>query len=141
MNMDIYDIIIEPPYSVPGFVIDNNLISIIIFSVTFLIVILSTLYYRKFISICTLNYISTLLKYDKITRKNFAFLLARILCYRHKTTKISKEEPPFKSSKKKHYLWIALVDILNDVRYGKDAISTETHSKLLKTALEWLRHS
>ncbi len=139
--MDIYDIITEPPYIDTDFVIDHNFIGIIIFSILFLIVILTVIYYRKFISICALHYISTLLKRNTITHKNFAFLLARILCYRHKTTKISKEEPPFKSSKKKHYVWIALVDTLNDIRYGKGVSTNETHTKLLKTAQEWLRYS
>ncbi|MFV2060239.1 MAG: hypothetical protein ACC653_06105 [Gammaproteobacteria bacterium] len=139
--MDIYDIIIEPPPSEAFALFDDNLISIIIFSVTALIAILTTLYYRKYIAICTLHYISMLLKQKKITYKGFAFLLARILCFRHKTNTISKKDPPFKSSKKKHFLWIALIDTLNDVRYSKTKVSVNSQLKLQKTALEWLRHS
>ncbi|MFV1985118.1 MAG: hypothetical protein ACC657_16335 [Thiohalomonadales bacterium] len=52
-----------------------------------------------------------------------------------------KENPPFKGSKNKHYLWLALVDTLNDVRYGNDSAISQSQTKLQKTALAWLRHS
>ncbi len=139
--MDIYDIIVDAPVASTNFIFNNNSVSLLIFGVTLLISLLFIVYYRRFISICTLHYIATLLKHDKISYKNFAYLLAKILCYRHKATRISKKEPPFKSSKKKQYVWIALVDILNEVRYGKDTVSAQSHTKLYKTALEWLRHS
>ena len=139
--MDIYDIIIEPPYSTVNFIADKDFFSLIIFGVSLLITFLVIIYYRRFISLCTFNYITVLLKHEQITYKHFAYLIAKILCYKHKETSISKENPPIKSSKDKHYLWIALVDTLNDVRYGKDVSLNESYTKLHKTALEWLRYS
>jgi len=140
--MDIFDIVIlEPPSSSFNFTLDNTLISLLIFAIASLITLVIALYYRKIIAICTLNYIAALLKYEKITYKDFAYLIAKILCYRHKASNISREEPPKKSSKGKHYLWIALIDTLNEVRYNKEKPSEKSHSKLYKTTLEWLRYS
>lgn len=139
--MDIYDIIIEPPNSAIDIVININFIAYSIIGFSLFIATLIIIYYRRFIALSALYYLATLLKHKHITYKQFAFLLARILRYRHKTTRISKEDPPIKSSKAKHYLWIGLVDALNDVRYGKIIPSNQPESKLYKTAKEWLRQS
>jgi len=140
--MDIFDIIIVPPNSTINIVVDSDFISLIIFGISFLISAIIAFYYRRFIAICSLNYVAALVQQNKISYKNFAYLLARIICYRHKTTRISKINPPVKSSKDKHYLWIALVDSLDSARYGKDEKSiNQSFDKLYKTASEWLRYS
>lgn len=139
--MDIYDIIIEPPYSSFNIIFDNDLYGFIIICLSLFTTALIAIYYRRFIAICSLNYITALLNQRIITYKHYAYLLAQILCYRHRATYISKIEPPLKSSKKKHYLWIDLVDTLNSVRYGKDIFLKQPYKKLHKTALEWLRQS
>lgn len=139
--MDIYDIIIEPPRSTVVINLDSNFISLFIIAVALLISVIMALYYRRFIAIACLHYITTLLKNEKITYKHFAFLLARILCYRHKYTQISKERPPINGSKKKQYLWFDLVETLNEARYGKTNFTEKTQTNLPKTALEWLRYS
>jgi len=139
--MDIFDIITEPPVVVSEFIFDVTTISLIIIAITLFIILLAAVYSRRFISIYSLNLISVLLKNNSISYKDFAYMVAKILCYRHKTTRISKQFSPFKESKKKHYLWIALVDSLNDIRYGRELTSNQSDSKLHKTALEWLRQS
>ncbi len=139
--MDIYDIIIVAPHTNIDFILDANTISFFIFGVTLFITALILINYRRFIAICTLNYITTLLQNNFITYKHFSFLLARILCYRHKANKLLKDEIPVNSSKDKHYLWIALVDGLNEARYQKQTLTNQSQTKLHKIALEWLRHS
>ncbi len=139
--MDIYDIIVDPPNTSFAINLDDNFISLFIITVSLFISVLTALYYRRFIAIACLHYITTLLKNEKISYKHFAYLLAKILCYRHNFTNITKENPPVTGFKKKQYLWFDLVETLNEIRYGKANSNKQSYINLPKTALEWLRYS
>ncbi len=139
--MDIYDIILDPPSTSFTINLNDNFISLFIITISLFISVLTALYYRRFIAITCLHYITTLLKNEKISYKHFAYLLANILCYRHNFTNISKKHPPITGSKKKQYLWFDLVETLNEVRYGKTNQTNQSYKNLHKTALEWLRYS
>ena len=139
--MDIFDIITEPPVVTSKLTIDDNMIGYVITGATLLLTVYIIIYSRRFISICSLNLVSALLRNNTISYKDFAYVVAKILCFRHRTKRVSKEDMPLNGSKKKHYLWIELVDMLNEVRYGREVASTESNSKLHKIALKWLRQS